>query len=154
MRNKKNFIIFVIVMSFIGALNALYVFHYKEKWFDATQHPKIDIKNITKIEIGDGVWKWKNEGWERSNDTKLIITNKRQIIQFCEAMLKSHSKYIDNIRPNNWLEIDFYYDNGEEGEMSVVLKENEYEGIFFEYQNNTFEGEKLSEALRSIYTNQ
>ena len=154
MRNKKNFIIFVIAISSIGVLNALYVFHYKEKWFDTTQHPKIDVKNITKIEIGDGVWKWKSEGCERSNDTKLIITDKRQIIQFCEAMLKSHSKYINNIRPNNWLEIDFYYDNGGKGEMSVVLKENEYEGFFFEYENNTFEGEKLSKAIRSIYTSQ
>ena len=153
MKSKKSIIILFVVMSIVGTLNALYVFHYKEKWFDKNKRPKIDVKNITKIEVGDGVWKWKTEGWERSNDTKLIITDKRKIIQFCNAMLKSHSRYINNIRPNNWLEIDFYYNDGE-GKTSLVLEENEYEGTFFEYDDNTYDGKKLSEALYTIYSSQ
>jgi fumarate reductase subunit C len=152
MRNKKYIIILVILLNIIALINALYFFHYKEKWFDKTQHPKIDIKNITKIEIREGMWKWNTKEWKHTNNTKLIITDKTKIIEFCEAMLTSNSKYINNIRPNNWLNIYFYYNYGEE-ELSVVLKENNDDGIFFEYHNNSFEGKKLSKVIQTISTN-
>jgi hypothetical protein len=47
------------------------------------------------------------------------------------------------------LEIHFYYNNKKE-ERAVVLHENEDEGIFFEYDDNTFEGKLLSEIIYSL----
>ncbi|HRE79189.1 MAG TPA: hypothetical protein PLL09_15335 [Flavobacterium sp.] len=149
MRNKKSFIALVIFGNLFAVLYFIYLNYYQEKWFDTSQHPKIEIENITKIEIDDGAWKWIDKEWERSNDTKLIITDKIKIKKFCQAMSTSTSKYIDNIRPNNWLEIHFYYNNKKE-ERVVVLNENEDEGVFFEYDNTTFEGKLLSEIIYSL----
>lgn len=153
MKNKKYIIILVIFLNIFALINVLYFFHYKEKWFDKTQHPKIDVKNITKIEIREGMWKWNEKEWKHTNNTKLIITDKIKIKNFCDVMLSAKSKYINNIRPNNWLNIYFYYNYGKE-ELSVVLKENKKDEIFFEYNNNSFEGKNLSEIIHSISTNQ
>lgn len=149
MINRKGIIIVLILLNIIALINALYFFHYKEKWFDNTEHPKIDVKNISKIEIREGLWKWNDREWQHTNDTKIFITDKKQIIKFCDVMLVSNSKYIKNLRPADWLNIYFYYNDGDE-ELSVVLKRNEEDGIFFEYDNNSFEGGNLSEFIHLI----
>lgn len=151
MRNRKRIIIVVVLLNIIALINALYFFHYKEKWFDDTKHPKIDVKNISKIEIREGMWKWNDKEWEHTNSTKIIITDKNKIIKFCDVMLVANSKYIKNLRPDDWLNIYFYYNDGEE-ELSLVLNRNREDGIFFEYNDNNFEGENLSEFIHLIST--
>ncbi len=151
MRNRKGIIIVLILFNLVALVNALYFFHYKEKWFDNTKHPKIDVKNISKIEIREGLWKWNDREWQHTNDTKIFITDKKQIIKFCDVMLVSNSKYIKNLRPADWLNIYFYYNDGDE-ELSVVVKRNEEDGIFFEYDNDSFEGKNLSEFIHLIST--
>lgn len=66
-------------------------------------------------------------------------------------MLVANSKYIKNLRPDDWLNIYFYYNGGEE-ELSLVLNRNKEDGIFFEYNDNSFEGENLSEFIHLIST--
>lgn len=103
------------------------------------------VSGIEKVSSGDGKWTWRQGKIDFYNDYTINL-NKTEITQFCEIVNSSHAKYIENIRPEEWF--DIYLINKKGKEILLTLKKND-QGIFFEIDNEAFEGNMLNKFLEN-----
>jgi hypothetical protein len=120
---------------------------FREALFDTSKRPIVDASSISKIEVREGSWKWRDKEWAFGHDAKLIITDKKDIAMFCDTLQAATAKYIDNIRPIHWLYI-YFNKNGKEN-LSMVLKDNYQGEVFIEYDDHTFDGTGIAELIRT-----
>lgn len=145
---RKNIFIFGIVISNILFLLSLYyMFYYKEASFDTLKKPEINSVVINSIETDEGTWRWGSKEYDFYNDYKVKLVRKTEIQEFCNVIKESKAKYVDNLKCKNWVNI--YFDSNNNLEHKITLKYNFSEEIFFEYDNHTYEGEKLESFLKA-----
>jgi hypothetical protein len=144
---RKKLILFVVVSNLLFVVVASYFF-FREEFFDTSRRPVVNAKAINKVEVREGSWKWKDMEWSFGHDTKLIISNTNDIANFCDTFQSAPAKYIDNIRPVNWLYI-YFTSNGKE-ELSIILQDNYQGEIFIEYDDHTYDGSGIAELIRAL----
>ena len=143
MQKKRLLIIVIIISNLLFALVVFNQFYYKKASFDTSKKP--NIVEIKRVSNGDGKWTWKQKKFDFYKDFSINL-NKTEINQFCEIVNSSHAKYIKNIRPEEWFDIYLVSKNGKE--IRITLKKND-EGIFFEIDNEAFEGNALNKFLEN-----
>ncbi|WP_306566833.1 hypothetical protein [Flavobacterium lindanitolerans] len=83
-----------------------------------------------------------------------IKLNKNEISEFCNIINASHAKYIDNIRPDYWIDINI--ETIDKKDILITLNQNKTDGFFFtiDYDDN-FEGKDLADFIvKHIHSNQ
>ena len=143
MQKKRFLIIVIIISSLLFALILFNQFYYKKATFDTSKRPT--IVNIKSVSNGDGSWTWNHNKYDFYKDFSIKL-DQSEIIQFCAIVNTSHAKYIENIRPQEWL--DLYLLNKDGKEIQLTLKRND-EGVFFEIDHEAYEGNLLSLFLES-----
>ena len=144
MNKKKKFVLLIVTANFLFAWSFFYMFYYKDVFFDSSEKVELKQSNIEKITNGDGSWKWKKTDYDFYKDYSFSLT-KYQISEFIKIVNKSDAKYIENIRPQKWFDINVIDKNGNQD--LITLKQN-YEGeIYFDINNKTFDGNELEKYL-------
>ncbi|MDP5198042.1 hypothetical protein [Flavobacterium sp. DG2-3] len=133
MTRKKILITIIIIISNLSFVLALYnVFYYKKQSFDITEKTKLNPKTISKISNGDGSWNWNGKEYDFYKEYYFSLTQ-NEIIDFCKIANSSNAKYIENIRPEQWLDIYILEENG--NKTTFTLKQSNDDEIYFEIDN-------------------
>ncbi len=142
-RNKKLLIFVVILINLLGIYSFYYMFFGKEILFDLNKKAKLNPSNIIKVETNQGTWNWNDTIYDFYNNYKVVLGDKKNIEEFREIIEKSSAKYVDN-RILYWVDI---YINEVDLNAEIHLMETIENEIYFEYENHTYDGEKLSNFL-------
>lgn len=120
------------------------MFYYKKASFDTSEKAKLNQTNVNKIINGDGSWKWNEKEYDFYKEYSFSLTES-EIVEFCKIINSSNAKYIENIRPKNWFDIEIEEKNG--NEKTITLKLSEENEIYFEIEHKTFEGKELEKYI-------
>ena len=145
---RKKLIILLVISNGLFVILASYFLFFREALFDTTKRPIVDVKSISKMEIREGSWKWRDKEWVFGHDPKLSIVDKNELETFCTTLQSAQATYIDNTRPIHWLYI-YFTENGKEN-LSIVLKDNYQGEIFIEYNDNTYKGKKIADLIKLL----
>lgn len=153
MKLKKPIIIAIITINILTFLNIFYVFYYKKASFDTSVKAEVPTEKITKVYSDVGTWYLNNQTFDfyKKHSIKL---NKNEISEFCNIINASHAKYIDNVRPDYWIDINI--ETIDKKDILITLNQNKSDGFFFtiDYDDN-FEGKDLADFIvKHIHSNQ
>ena len=143
--NKRKLLIFIIVIANLGFVWSIFnIFYYKKASFDTSKKATIISSNISKIHNGDGGWIWNENQFDFYKEYSFSL-NKNEIPEFCKIVNTANAKYIENNRPSKWVEIYIIEKNGDD--VTIILKQNNEDGVYFEFENHTFEGKELEKYI-------
>lgn len=144
-REKKLLIILIIVANLLFVWSVFDIFYYKKASFNITEKAKINSKIINQITNGDGSWNWDGREYDFYKTYSFSLTE-NEINEFCRIINSSNAKYIENIRPKNWL--DIYIEEKSGIKETITLKLSYEHEIYFEIEEKTFEEKKLAEYIK------
>lgn len=143
--NKRKLFILIIVIANAGFVWSIFnIFYYKKASFDTSKNAHIISSNISKIHNGDGGWIWNDNQFDFYKKYSFSL-NKNEIFEFCKIINTANAKYIENNRPNKWVEIYIIKKDGDE--ITIILKQNNEDGVYFEFENHSFEGKELEKYI-------
>ena len=150
--SKKKLSILLIVFANIGFVWAVFnMLYYKQASFDTSKKANISIYNINKIHNGDGSWIWNKKEYDFYKEHSFSLS-KNEISEFCRIINSANAQYIENIRPKKWLDINLEEKNS--NTRLITLKQNYEDEIYFEFEDNTFNGKELEKFIyKHIKTN-
>jgi len=153
MKLKKPIIIAVIIINILAFLNLFYIFYYKKASFDTSVKAEVPTKKITKAYSDAGTWYWNNQTFDFYKKYSINLS-KNEITEFCNIINASHAKYIDNTRPDYWIDIDM--ETIDKEYILISLKQNKDDGYFFTIDHDDhFEGKALADfIIKHIQSNQ
>jgi len=120
------------------------MFYYKKASFDTSKKANIISNNISGIHNGNGGWIWNESQFDFYKEYSFSL-NKNEISDFCKITNTANAKYVENNRPNKWVEIYIIEKNGDD--IIITLKQNNEDGVYFEFENYTFEGKGLEKYI-------
>ena len=125
--------------------SAYRMFYGREKSFDTTKVATINESEINEVESDEGTWKWNDEKFDFYKKYKIRCATKSDIEEFCRIIKSSKSKYIDIAGIDCWINI-YFKKNGKK-DLMIVLKHNYSNQVFFEYENQTYDGKLLEKYI-------
>lgn len=141
MSRKK---IFIVVINLLFAWSVFNMFYYKKASFDISEKVKLDQTNVDKIINGDGSWKWNEKEYDFYKEYSFSLT-KNEIKEFVKIINSANAKYIENIRPKEWVDIYIVEKNG--NETLITLKQSDENEVYFDINDKTFDGKVLEKYL-------
>lgn len=144
MNRKRILIIVIVIANLLFVWSVFNMFYYKKASFDTSEKTELNPKVITRIINGDGSWKWNEQEYDFYKAYSFSLTQS-EIIEFCKIVNSSNAKYIENIRPKKWFDIEIQEKNG--NEKTITLKQIEENEIYFEIEHKTFEGKELEKYI-------
>jgi len=145
MNRKKVFVVIIIIVNLLLAWSVFNMFYYKRASFDTSEKAKLNQSNVDKINNGDGSWKWNEKEYDFYKEYSFSLT-KNEISEFCKIINSANAKYIDNIRPEKWLDIYIVEKNGKKS--LITLKQSNENEIYFDINHKTFDGKELEKYIQ------
>jgi len=145
MKRRSLIITIIVVINLLFVWSIFNMFYYKKVAFDTSEKAKINTQIVDKIYNGDGSWKWNKNEYDFYKEYSFSL-NKNEIIELCKIINNSNAKYIENIRPKKWIDINVGDRNG--NETIITLKQSDENDIYFEIDHKTFEGKELEKYIQ------
>jgi hypothetical protein len=147
MSRKKILVIIIVTVNLLFAWSVFNMFYYKKTSFDTSEKVKLNISNVDKIFNGDGSWRWNGKEYDFYKEYSFSLT-KNQIKEFSNIINSANAKYIENIRPKKWFDINIA---GRSGDIkTITLKQSNENEIYFEIDHKTFDGRELEKYIEKI----